>query len=70
MKGKDFFCHDSMLKVFEKNNGDIPELDIINYIKKNLSNTSKNFVDVGAHIGTFSCALSDYAPTLSFSQFG
>lgn len=60
MKGKDFFCHDSMLKVFEKNNGDIPELDIINYIKKNLSNTSKNFVDIGAHIGTFSCALSDY----------
>jgi len=59
MKGSDLFHHETMAPIFQHNDSNLPELDTINYIKKHLSDKSKNFVDIGAHIGTFSCDLSD-----------
>lgn len=41
-------------------NAGIPELDYINWTIENFKNQGKNFVDIGAHIGTWSWSLAPH----------
>lgn len=38
----------------------IPELSLIEWVKENLTNTNKNFIDIGAHVGTWSVLLAPF----------
>ena len=57
MKLTDFFHSNYFDSNSEENPLDVPELDVINYVKK-FADKSKNFIDIGAHIGTYSCSLA------------
>lgn len=57
MKSAELFYPETLEVIFEENNFNVPELDVINYLKK-FADKSKNFIDIGAHIGTYSCSLA------------
>jgi len=53
-----FFAPESMLAHFDENDGGLPEIDLITFVRAQLSNPTKNFVDIGAHIGSYTFELA------------
>lgn len=53
-----FFAPESMLRFINKNGKLLPEQDLINFARKELSDSTKSFVDIGAHIGSYTFELA------------
>ena len=53
-----FFAPESMLRFINKNGKLLPEQDLINFARKELSDSRKSFVDIGAHIGSYTFELA------------
>jgi len=55
-----FFAPESMLRFFDNNGGLLPEADLIAFAQKELSNSGKSFVDIGAHVGSYTFELANF----------
>ena len=54
-----FFAPESMLEFIDNNEGFLPEADLIAFAKKEFSDSNKNFIDIGAHVGSYTFELAD-----------
>ena len=59
LSSESFFAPESMLEFINDNGGLLPEADLIAFAQKEFSNSGKSFVDIGAHIGSYTFELAN-----------